>query len=42
MDDFIPEVLLLNIKIRHSFLFLGTRNCDIVSKQFEILPYCYK
>ena len=31
MDNFIPEVLLLNIEIRHPFLVFGTRNCDIVS-----------
>ena len=31
MDDFIPEVLLLNIEIRRPFLFFGTRNCDIMS-----------
>ena len=36
MDNFIPEVLLLNIEIRHPFLFRGTGNCDIVSNEFEV------
>ena len=42
MDNFIPEVLLLNIEIRYPSLLLGTRNCDIVSNQFEVSPNCNK
>ena len=38
MGDFIPEVLLLDIEIRHPFLALGTRNCHVVSNQFEVSP----
>ena len=34
MDNCIPEGLLLNIEIRHLFLFLATGNCDIASEQF--------
>ena len=36
MNNFISEDLLLNIEEGRPFLFLGTRNCDIVSNQFYV------
>ena len=38
-DNCIPEDLLLNIEIWLPFLFLGTRNCNIVSNQCNNISY---